>query len=64
MVSANGMKGGWITFLAVHPSEGIVYVAIVLAVTLLVLAASIWFLERREKYQDEMEKKLTAHAFL
>ncbi|EKX52411.1 hypothetical protein GUITHDRAFT_133507 [Guillardia theta CCMP2712] len=48
----------------VHPSEGIVYVAIVLAVTLLVLAASIWFLERREKYQDEMEKKLTAHAFL
>jgi len=48
----------------VHPSEGIVYVAIVLAVTLLVLAGSIWFLERREKYQDEMEKKLTAHAFL
>ena len=48
----------------VHPSEGVLQVVLVMAATILVLGVSIWVLERREKYQDSMEKQLTAHAFL
>mmetsp|Transcript_33895 Transcript_33895/g.66126 ORF Transcript_33895/g.66126 Transcript_33895/m.66126 type:complete len:290 (+) Transcript_33895:2-871(+) len=54
----------WTVHAFVHPSEGILYVAGVLGVTLCVLAASIMMLQRREKYHDAMEKQLTAHAFI
>ena len=48
----------------VHPSRGLMAVVIVMVVTIVVLAASIMVLQRREKYQDAIEKQITAHAFL
>jgi hypothetical protein len=46
------------------PSEGVMQMVLVMGATILVLGASIWILERRERYQDAMETQLTAHAFL
>ena len=48
----------------VLPSEGVMQMVLVMGATILVLGASIWILERRERYQDAMETQLTAHAFL
>ena len=38
------------------PSKGILYVAGVMGATLLVLAASILVLQKRERYHDAMDK--------
>lgn len=61
-IGADPLK--WPVQVYVRPSQDVQTIAVVLGTTLLVLAASIHALQRREKYQDAMEKQLTAHAFL